>query len=243
MGSFTATGGDLITPQQGQIVTQANYIDFQSANYNAWAKQFLPEIYEQEIERYGNRTLGGFLRMVGAEMPMASDQVIWSEQNRLHIGYDTDTIDGTNTISVTLESGQTEAGIRPDDTIAVTDSTGSNVPKVAKCLVTAVSAVSSGAFTITCQPYNYASLTAAANANGPAWTNSTNVKIFVYGSEFVKGSNGRSEALQPKFTSFNNKPIIIKDYYEVQGSDAAQIGWVEVATEDGTSGYMWYLSC
>ena len=32
--------------------------------------------------------LSGFLRMVGAEMPMTSDQVIWSEQNRLHIAYD-----------------------------------------------------------------------------------------------------------------------------------------------------------
>ena len=42
---------------------------------------------KQEVERYGNRTLSGFLRMVGAEMPMTSDQVIWSEQNRLHIAY------------------------------------------------------------------------------------------------------------------------------------------------------------
>ena len=46
---------------------------------------------------------------------------------------------------------------------------------------------------------------------------------------------------QPDFTQFNNKPIILKDFYEVSGSDAAQIGWVEVATEDGTSGYLWYL--
>ena len=53
-----------------------------------FAQQYLPEIYEAEVERYGNRTLGGFLRMVGAEMPMTSDQVVWSEQNRLHISYD-----------------------------------------------------------------------------------------------------------------------------------------------------------
>ena len=52
------------------------------------SQQYLPEVYEQEVERYGNRTLSGFLRMVGAEMPMTSDQVIWSEQNRLHIAYD-----------------------------------------------------------------------------------------------------------------------------------------------------------
>ena len=53
-----------------------------------FAQQYLPEIYEQEVERYGNRTLSGFLRMVGAEMPMTSDQVVWSEQNRLHVAYD-----------------------------------------------------------------------------------------------------------------------------------------------------------
>ena len=57
-----------------------------------FAQQYLPEIYEQEVERYGNRTLSGFLRMVGAEMPMTSDQVVWSEQNRLHIAYDSVTV-------------------------------------------------------------------------------------------------------------------------------------------------------
>ena len=53
-----------------------------------WTQQFLPEVYEKEVERYGNRTITGFLRMVGAEMPMASDRVVWSEQGRLHIAYD-----------------------------------------------------------------------------------------------------------------------------------------------------------
>ena len=48
-------------------------------------------------------------------------------------------------------------------------------------------------------------------------------------------------SLEASFTQFNNKPIIIKDNYEISGSDAAQIGWVEVAAEDGTSGYLWYL--
>ena len=40
---------------------------------------------------------------------------------------------------------------------------------------------------------------------------------------------------------FDNKPIIIKDKYSVSGSDMAQIGWVEVTTENGASGYLWYL--
>ena len=48
-------------------------------------------------------------------------------------------------------------------------------------------------------------------------------------------------SIEPSFTQFTNTPIIIKDKYLVNGSDTAQIGWVEVATEDGTSGYLWYL--
>ena len=40
---------------------------------------------------------------------------------------------------------------------------------------------------------------------------------------------------------FDNKPIILKDTYEVNGSDMAQIGWVEVTTENGASGFLWYL--
>ena len=40
---------------------------------------------------------------------------------------------------------------------------------------------------------------------------------------------------------FENKPIIIKDKYQVSGSDMAQIGWIEITSEDGANGYLWYL--
>ena len=79
-----------IKPSQKQQALDTNYLNFtdtSNPDIQTFAQQYLPEIYEQEVERYGNRTLSGFLRMVGAEMPMASDQVIWSEQNRLHIAY------------------------------------------------------------------------------------------------------------------------------------------------------------
>ena len=80
--------------------------------------------------------------------------------------------------------------------------------------------------------------------------------MFVYGSVFAKGtSHGTAQgvtggavaagttvkSIQPSFTQFSNQPIIIKDSFQINGSDMAQIGWVEVATEDGTSGYLWYL--
>ena len=76
-----------LVPSSVQQTLSSNYLQFNNGA-NDFAQQYLPEIYEAEVERYGNRTLSGFLRMVGAEMPMTSDQVIWSEQNRLHISYD-----------------------------------------------------------------------------------------------------------------------------------------------------------
>jgi len=67
------------------------------------------------------------------------------------------------------------------------------------------------------------------------------LKVFAYGSEFKKGTNGMSGSLEAAKDIQTNNPIIIKDKYEVNGSDMAQIGWIEVTTENGASGYLWYL--
>ncbi|MEW3709432.1 hypothetical protein QOZ51_30200, partial [Pseudomonas aeruginosa] len=69
-------------------------------------------------------------------------------------------------------------------------------------------------------------------------------KIFVFGSEYGKGSTLANDAytsIEPSFTQYSNSPIIIRNKYVVNGSDTSQIGWVNVATEDGTDGYFWYL--
>ena len=50
-----------------------------------------------------------------------------------------------------------------------------------------------------------------------------------------------SGSLESDDNIFDNSPIIIKDKYAVSGSDMAQIGWVEVTTENGATGYLWYL--
>jgi len=106
MGTLNPQFGTIL-PSQEQQLLNTNYLQFNTGGANDFIQQYLPEVYEQEVERYGNRTLSGFLRMVGAEMPMTSDQVIWSEQNRLHIAYegivragDVLTITGNNAIKI-----------------------------------------------------------------------------------------------------------------------------------------------
>ena len=251
--SLTPQFGSLI-PSQVQELLPNNYLQFNNGT-NDFAQQYLPEIYEQEVERYGNRTLSGFLRMVGAEMPMTSDQVIWSEQNRLHISYDNVTVGGdgsgagaTNLITIPATARNV---ISINDTIVVLDpATGAE----AKALVTASTTVAAGG-----APGNGGTIDAAPVVGGAGLvaagiTAGAGIKIFVYGSAYVKGSNlggaaagiGAQNAntrvsVEPQLTQFSNSPIIIRDQYTINGSDMAQIGWVEVATEDGTSGYLWYL--
>jgi hypothetical protein len=231
-----------IVPSQKQELLNSNYLKFNdgaaAGDTDTFAQQYLPEIYEQEVERYGNRTLSGFLRMVGAEMPMTSDQVIWSEQNRLHISYDGCSLPSNLTININPGAAADVFNVvSPRATIVVLDPvTGLEE----KCLVTD-SNTTTGVLTV--QPYTVANL-AAFTATG--------LKVFVYGSEYQKGGSISAGAVgantgtqyvsvDPQFTQYSNSPIIIKSQYVVSGSDMAQIGWVEVATEDGASGYLWYL--
>lgn len=220
-----------ITPSQKQQATGENYLSFTDGT-NDFAQQYLPEIYEAEVERYGNRTLSGFLRMVGAEMPMTSDQVVWSEQNRLHISYDNVSVTAANELTIPVNGGTIQNVISPNDTlVAINPANGEELK-----LFVSASVIATGVLTV--YPYTQNDLTTGAIN----WTGVTDLKIFVYGSEYAKGSQTpNAVSVTPQFTQYNNKPIIIRNKYAVDGSDMAQIGWVEVATEDGTSGFLWYL--
>ena len=228
-----------IKPSQKQQTLDSNYLNFTNGTGNDFAQQFLPEIYEQEIERYGNRTLSGFLRMVGAEMPMSSDQVVWSEQNRLHIAYTSVSASAANELSFAVNN---TAGINfvnnvisPGQTLVVMSPT---TGKELKVYVQTATYPTTGNAVLTVQPYTQATLyTGSVFSAGD-----TNLKIFVYGSEYKKGDTDAAiKSVTPSFTQYSNSPIIVREKYAISGSDTAQIGWVEVATEDGASGYLWYL--
>ena len=234
MGSINPVFGSIV-PSPKQQALQNNYLAF-NGGANDFAQQYLPEIYEQEVERYGNRTLSGFLRMVGAEMPMTSDQVIWSEQNRLHISYTGVTGPGAGLAVFNVPTNGTtiQNAIAPNDTIVVMNST---TGVTLKGIVGSTAAGAGTTTNVTAYPFTAANWDGLFSGGAAA----SNLKIFVYGSLFAKGTDSGSFSIEPQFTQYSNQPIIIKDRYAINGSDMAQIGWVEVATEDGTSGYLWYL--
>jgi hypothetical protein len=224
--------GSIVTPAAQKMTLQSNYLNFHTGGVN-WAQQYLPELYAQEVERYGNRSVSSFLRMVGAEMPMASDQVIWSEQGRLHLAYNGVCNTDVSTIGTItgIDSGSAEAhAIRKGATLVCVIGT-----VVFKAYVTA--GIEASTSSISIKPYG------AENVDDLAGIADDNlaIKFFVYGSEFGKGTDSMTESVEPTFKSFTNKPMIIKDHFEISGSDTAQIGWVEVSGEAGQAGYLWYM--
>ena len=238
--AFTTQNAGLLPAPSKQLLN-SNYLQWTEGagggGYNTefadFAQQYLPELYEQEVERFGNRTISGFLRMVGAEMPMTSDQVIWSEQNRLHISYQNcDLAANTLTLDAVNVTVANPHVIKPNQTLVLSNPTTNETVKVF---------VDQNPVTIT--PTTVDVYMYAAGGFPASFAAATNLTCFVYGSDYEKGTVGlpNNTAITPSFTEFSNRPIIIKDQYEVSGSDAAQIGWVEVATEDGTSGFLWYM--
>ena len=247
MGDFSSGVGAFqnhLTPRPTQSLFQDNYLSFDSATGGGtFAQQFLPEIYEKEVERYGKRTISGFLNMVGAEMPLASDQVIWSEQGRLHIAYSAASYnDGADAVQIAAAASNTITLpaanlIQNHDTIVVAKTDNA---KVLKCLVVS----GGGTTTITVAPYTQQKLNntgASGTAGAVNFADGEDLNIFVYGSEYKKGSSENSRSIDASFSQFSNKPAILRDRYSVSGSDTAQIGWVEVTSENGASGYLWYL--
>ncbi len=225
--AVNSTPGFQLQPSAEQVALSTNYI----TNFN-FLNQYLPDTYEKEFERYGNRTVASFLRMVGAEMPSNSDQIKWAEQGRLHTKY----VDVTTTVLTTADSATftvndlnvSGIAIRPGQTVMITPNVAG--PTQNKGIVTAVS---TSAATFTVAFYEAAGITNASAAN--------KFTVFVYGSEFKKGTVGMVGSLEAEDEIFSNSPIIIKDKYAVSGSDMAQIGWVDVTTENGATGYLWYL--
>lgn len=232
-GSVKETPGFDLQPSAKQVALSTNYL----TNFD-FTSQYLPDLYEQEFERYGNRSVASFLRMVSAELPTNSDLIKWTEQGRLHIKYTnvaTDAALAADTATFTVNdtfnnNALTEIGIRVGNTVLIdaNDGTGSN-----RGIVTAISAIgAAGNPTFTVAYYE---------ADGQSFAAAAACSVMIYGSEFKKGTNGMAGAIEPEPLIFENSPVIMKDHYQINGSDMAQIGWIEVTGEDGVGGYLWYL--
>ena len=221
-GSLSVTPTFELQPSSVKATLQSNYL----TNFN-FLNQYLPDTMEKEFGRYGDRSIGSFLRNMSAEIPSNSDLIKWSEEGRLHTKYINVTSGAaitSDTATLTVaDAGITACNFRVGQTVFIS----ANASAVAnRAIITAVSGLT---FTV-----------AYYEAGGQTFALGAVVTCFVYGSEFKKGANGMQGSLEAETDIFEVSPIIIKDKFAISGSDMAQIGWIEVEGDNGM-GYLWYL--
>lgn len=175
-----------------------------------WTSQYKPDAHEEMASRYGKQSIAGALYLLGAEVPSNADKFIWTEEGRLHTVYN----DVSRAANVLTKVNHV---FRKGETVHISDGT------VKRRAV--ITAVDTNTFTV-----------ATYKADGFGTMGTANLTVFVDGSEHKKGTGGVEGSLQTGFSILENSPIILKDKFEVSGSDATNIGWIKTK-----QGFYWFL--
>jgi hypothetical protein len=198
-----------------------------------------PDNRDLLVKTYGNQGITGFLQMVGAvKSNGAADEVQYWEETRLHqLQVATPAASAAaaaTTLTLNLASAATSATgatkaaaqkyLRVNDVILVggvdrfiiTAVTSGEYSQTATAAATAVSLSSAG----------LSASAAAASANFP-----------IVGNMFAQGTDQNTGYLESNVVKRTNPYQIIKEVYKVTGSQATNIGWVNLGNGD----YRWFI--
>ena len=217
--SGIAGSGLQATPQN--YVSLANLID-----------PTKPDVRDLYVQTFGDQGITGFLELTGAKKNAGtSDKVEWYEEGRLHKTfngtYDADGAvggsgPGVGELTSSISAGAGNAGtiqLRLGDVVLT--STG------LRLVVTSVTASTSSA----ADRYNVTSLNGTAGSDIGAAED-----MAIIGNTHAQGTDQPSSFYQTGLVKRENPYIIVKEMYEVNGSQATNIGWLNVNGQ-----YMWYL--
>ena len=198
-----------------------------------------PDNRDLLVKTYGNQGITGFLQLTGAvKANGVADEVQYWEETRLHqlqvatpaasaaIGATTLTLDLAS--AATSATGATKASaqkyLRVNDVILVGG--------VDRFIITAVSAgeysqtATAAATAVALSSAGLSASAAAASANFP-----------IVGNLFAQGTDQNQGYLESNVVKRTNPYMILKEVYKVTGSQATNIGWVNLGNGD----YRWFI--
>ena len=180
-----------------------------------------PDNRDALIKTYGFQGITGFLQLVGATKAVATnDEVQYWEETRLHQkqkATPTGAVAAAKLQTITLGSSNS-AIVRPNDVILMSDGSSRGI-------VVKVTGDTS---------FKVANL---ADANLPALTASTDYEFAIIGNLYEQGSEQPDAFIESGVVKRTNKFMIMKEVYSVTGSQATNIGWINLGNGD----YRWYL--
>ena len=175
------------------------------------------------IKTYGDQGITGFLEMTGATKSAGTNDFVqyWEEERRHRLLPLTSTSPSGTSGTVTLGTPLNDvggAGTAPQNQVEVQ---------------TVVMNASSGEVFICTTESEVFKRLDGADSN-TAWAASDS--LIVLGNMYDQGTEAPGNFMKTEATKRNNSFMIVKDLYEVNGSQATNIGWVNVGGD-----YRWYI--
>ena len=185
------------------------------------------DIMPDLVKTYGDQGLTGFLKLTGAvNNGGSSDQIEWWEEGRRHRAYSGIAL-GTpsGAASVTVSDSDFIANVQKNDVVMDAD-TG-----------TRFIVQSGGATTSTSSPSNAVLVKLDNSTVADADVTAANATLLVIGNIYAQGTNQPTGFVDPGLARYVNPYMIVKDRYEVNGSQATNIGYVNMGNGD----FRWFM--
>jgi len=180
------------------------------------------------VKTFGDQGITGFLQLVGAvKTAGTADEVTWWEETRLH-----PTISINATVSAASGATVQVSGTFVTSTVSGSPGAAGNVVRLNDVVLwnntqrAIVTATGAAAFTL----QSLTSTSLAAVATGV-------YNIPVIGNLYGQGTDQPSSFLESNLIRRTNSYMIIKEIFKVTGSQATNIGWVDVGNGD----YRWFI--
>lgn len=203
--------GVIFTPTPTKVPTPENYIS--DSEYNLLT-QFIPELEDKIVDRFGTQQVTGLLAAQGKESAFQADLIKWNEEGRL-----TQLAEGvTRALNVFTSTAHT---FRVGETIVVRTSDGGVLTQGQ------ITAVTTDTFTALC-------------GTTGGWSGTTGLTVYADSNEFAKGSEGFDVSLNSQVEQFTQSPVTIKEYLKESRTNMALRTWVD--TGEGFLWYFKNLS-
>ena len=187
------------------------------------------EVMPNLVETYGDQGITGFLKLTGAiNSGGSSDQIDWWEMGRRHKSYTYAVANITNnTTSITVAAGADNfsSSVQAND-VVMDSSTGTRY------------IVKSGGFgTGTAANVVMVLLSGDAAITSGTHYDAVSGEWIKLGNMYAQGTNQPTAFDDAGVRRYKNPFMIVKDRYEVNGSQATNIGWVNI----GGGEYRWFM--
>lgn len=195
------------TPSMIKNLDMSKYVDLAS---------FLNEVNKPDnrdalVKTYGSQGITGFLQMVGAVKAQAvADEVTYWEEARLHKLQSGTFVQATGVLTAAAAA---DVVVRLNDVLLIDGDI--------RVFVTAISGLD-----ITVESLDGTALPANGSYDCP-----------VVGNLFAQGSDQNVGHFESNLVKRTNPFMIMKEVYKVTGSQATNIGWIDLGNGD----YRWYI--